>query len=143
MAMGIQRILTWKKLSGVCKYFVKIAVFFLILVHSMKVVKRNQVWESGLNLYVDALKLYPSDGIMFSDLGYIFQSRNNGRLAEECYTMAVRLAPNYSQPFRNYGSFLQKLGRDDEAKKVLLKNMVRTCDFNYSTKLYCRQDCNN
>jgi len=90
----------------------------LIFIHSVKVVKRNQVWESGLNLYVDALKLYPFDGIMFSDLGYILQSKNS-HLAEECYIMAVKLAPNYSQPFRNYGSFLQSQGRDYKAEKVL------------------------
>ena len=118
MATGIWKILSHGGIAKVYKTSVKFATLCLIVMHSVKTVHRNQVWHSGFNLYVDALKLYPADGLMFSNLGYEFRQQNNSPLAEECHVMAVKMAPNYSQPFRNYGSFLNAQGRYDEAEKV-------------------------
>ncbi len=124
IAVGLWRILSYDKISRFYKILAKLATLCLIVTHSVKTVHRNQVWESGFNLYVDALKLYPTDGLMFSNLGYDMGHRNNVRLAEECHVMAVKMAPRYSQPFRNYGSFLQSQERYSKAEKVNVKDIL-------------------
>lgn len=118
VATGIWKILTHHRIAQVYKTITKCVTVYLVVIHSIKTVHRNRVWHSGFNLYVEALKLYPVDGLMFSNLGYDFGEQNMTSIAEECHIMAVKLAPTFSQPYRNYGSLLRSQGRFDEAEQV-------------------------
>lgn len=96
---------------------VKVAMVFLLLSHSIKTVDRNSKWLSGRNLYIEALKFNEHNGLMYSNLGYSFEE-TEPELAERAHRLAIQLAPNFSQPFRNYGALLMRQGRHAEAEQV-------------------------
>ena len=48
----------------------------------------------------------------------LMEKQEEFELAEEAHKFAVQLAPNNSQPFRNYGALLQRQKRYEEAEKV-------------------------
>lgn len=105
--------------SRVMKFLVYVGLSILILFHSTKTVNRNQAWTSALNLYTSHLKIYKQDGMMFSNLGYTLGQLGDDELAEEAHKIAIKMVPNYSQPFRNYAALLYKHERYEEAEKVL------------------------
>ena len=112
----------------------KCALFYLILLYSVKTLHRNRAWHSHTDLHIAALKMYPKDGLMFSNLGYDFESSNKTSLAEDCHIIAIKLAPRFSQPFRNYGTLLVKQGRYNEAEKV--STCKEECSYNINCTDY-------
>ena len=90
----------------------------VILSHGVKTVHRCGVWSSGLGLFVEALKLYPKDALMFSNLAFEYEARNDSVLSELLDLHAIKLGPQFVQPYRNYGSLLQKQKRYKEAEEV-------------------------
>ena len=118
VAIGTWKILSHKKIASIFKIITKFALVYVVAIHSIKTVHRNRIWKTGLTLYVEALKLYPCDGLMFSNLGFELGKQNMTFATEECHILAVKHAPNSSQPYRNYGNFLSSQGRYDKAIKV-------------------------
>ena len=100
------------------KMFVKLSVIYLMLIHISKVVDRNRAWCSGFQLTKEAIKVYGGNGLAYSTLGMELEKQEEFLLAEEAHKLAVQLAPNNSQPFRNYGALLQRQRRYNEAEKV-------------------------
>ena len=99
-----------------CAVYLGLSV--LILFHSTKTVNRNKDWTSAYNLYTSALKINPSNGMMFSNLGHTLEQYGKTHLAEEAHRIAIDTVPNYSQPFRNYGALLYRQERYEEAEMV-------------------------
>lgn len=85
----------------------KLTVVYLILIHTAKVVTRNRAWCSGFQLTKEAIKVYRGNGLAYSTLGIELEKQEEFVLAEEAHKFAIQLAPNNSQPFRNYGALLQ------------------------------------
>ncbi len=111
--------------TGCRRVLVKCSILYLVLVHSVKTIHRGGIWHSGHDLYIDALKTYSNDGLMFSNLGHSFFTDFDDPLrAEKCHIMATKLSPNFSQPFRNYGSMLHMLERHDEAERVSIVDQI-------------------
>lgn len=100
------------------KIFLKLTVVYLMLIHTAKVVTRNRAWCSGFQLTKEAIKVYRGNGLAYSTLGMELEKQEEFVLAEEAHKFAVQLAPNNSQPFRNYGALLQRQKRYEEAEKV-------------------------
>ena len=100
------------------KRLAKVGLELLIISHSVKTFHRSRVWNTSFQLFVEALKLNPTDGLMYSNLGYVFEQRNEMELAEQAHSLAINLSPRYSQPYKNYGGFLRKQGRNEEAEVV-------------------------
>lgn len=96
----------------------KFGIGFLIISFSVKTVHRSGVWNSGMGLYIEALKLYRNDSLMLSNLAYEFLGIGNMDLAERVELFSIATDPTYVQPYRNYGSLLQKLHRYQEAEEV-------------------------
>lgn len=116
IAFGVTKIVTCSDSSFV-RTSTKMMVVFLLLFHSVKTVNRNSKWVCGKSLYIEALKLNRHYGLMYSNLGYSFED-SDPEIAEEAHRLAVQLAPNFSQPFRNYGALLMKQGRYSEAEQA-------------------------
>lgn len=95
----------------------KMSLVLLLLTHSVKTLSRNTKWSSGSTLYIEALKLNQEDGLMYSNLGYSLEDVDL-KAAEEAHKLAVQLAPNHSQPFRNYGALLMRQERYADAEMV-------------------------
>lgn len=100
------------------KMILKLTVVYLILIHTAKVVTRNRAWCSGFQLTKEAIKVYRGNGLAYSTLGIELEKQEEFVLAEEAHKFAIQLAPNNSQPFRNYGALLQRQKRYEEAEKV-------------------------
>ena len=115
---GATKLITCVKHSTI-KKAIQAVIFLLLLTHSVKTVDRNTKWLSGKSLYIEALKLNKYDGLMYSNLGYSLED-TSPHLAENAHKLAVELMPNYSQPFRNYGTLLMKQHRYKEAEQVSL-----------------------
>ena len=101
---------------------IKVAFALLLLSYSAKTLTRNSKWSSGTSLYVEALKLNREDGLMYSNLGYSLEDKDQ-KMAEQAHRLAVQLSPNYSQPFRNYGALLMRRERYSEAEQVRCRYM--------------------
>ena len=118
IAHGATKLITYVKHSSI-KKAIQAVIFLLLLTRSVKTVDRNTKWLSGKSLYTEALKLDKYDGLMYSNLGYSLED-TSPHLAEDAHRLAVELMPNYSQPFRNYGTLLMKQHRYNEAEQVSL-----------------------
>ncbi len=90
----------------------------LLAVQGVKTIARNADWQNGLTMYTASIRTYPGNGMMFSNLGLIYQQMGNDSLAEALHKTAVEMVPQYSQTHRNYGALLQDLGRYQEAEEV-------------------------
>ena len=114
------------------KRLAKVGLGLLIISHSVKTFHRSRVWNTSFQLFTEALKLNPTDGLLYSNLGYLYEQRNETELAEQAHSLAIKLSPQYSQPFRNYAVFLRQQERNEEAEVVslilfLLKSVCVNC----------------
>ena len=64
-----------------------------------------------------SLKFDPKNAIAWSTLGLTYEALGNVRLATEAYDEAVRTAPRDYQIQDNYGVFLCRQGRHEDARK--------------------------
>ncbi len=96
----------------------KFGIGLLIISYSAKTFHRSSVWNTGMGLYVEALKQYPNDALMLSNLAYVFTAKNDTAMAERIELYAIKTNPKFVQPYRNYGSLLQGQQRYKEAEQV-------------------------
>ena len=106
------------------QWVAKIGLGFLLVIHSAKTLHRNRIWYSELDLDVEAIKVHPGNGLMFSNLGFEYSKYGELAKAEAAYEIALRLAPNLSQSYRNYGVLLKDLNRLDEAEQVRMTQLI-------------------
>jgi tetratricopeptide (TPR) repeat protein len=76
-------------------------------------------WPSAADAFRSAIKYRAAYPEAWNELGYAL--RNQGRYAEsiEAYDEALRLRPNYPEALEYLGEAYVKLGRLDDARKVL------------------------
>lgn len=87
---------------------------------AMGYVREGQT-ENAKEPLLDALKLDPSNADANAALGYVFQTEQDYKLAEEYFRKALVSAPNDARILNNYGAFLSEQKRLPEAKKAFLK----------------------
>ena len=116
IGFGIHRLISSPR--KLVRWFATFGLIFILVSHSAKVVWRNPDWHSKLTLYEAAVRMYPHNGDLLGNIGLNYRKRGDLKLAEEVYKYAMRVSPNASLPFMNYGIMLKEEQRLDEAEEV-------------------------
>ncbi|HQU83686.1 MAG TPA: carbohydrate binding domain-containing protein [Pyrinomonadaceae bacterium] len=77
--------------------------------------------ERSVNLYEDVVRLSPYDYRWWIELGRAYEQAEKLPQAESAFKKAVELAPNYTYPHWQFGNFLIRRNRSDEAFAELQK----------------------
>ena len=96
----------------------KLALLLLLVTHSAKTVNRNRDWYSKITIYSSVLRLYPQNGHMLANLAREYRNINDEVTAERLYRHSMKVAPNVSISFVNFGGMLKKQQRLDESEVV-------------------------
>jgi len=80
---------------------------------------RAKEWSVAAAAFAKAVELKPTYAEAWNGLGYAL--RNQGKYAEslKAYTEALRLRPNYPEALEYLGEAYVKMGRLDDARRVL------------------------
>ena len=116
IGFGIHRLVSSPR--KLVRWFTTFGLIYILVSHSAKVVWRNPDWHSKLTLYEAAVRMYPRNGDLLGNIGLNYRKRGDPELAEEVYKYAMRVSPNTSLPFMNYGIMLKEEQRLDEAEEV-------------------------
>jgi len=71
--------------------------------------------ERSVNLYQNVARHAPFDFRLWCELGRAYEQAGNSQAAESAFRRAVDLAPAYVYPRWQFGNFLLREGRNDEA----------------------------
>ena len=118
LLVGLGASYLFRSRNQIVRLVSKFGIGILIISYSVKTFHRSNVWNTGMGLYIEALKVYPNDALMLSNLAYVFTAINNTEMAEQIELYAIETNPTFVQPYRNYGSLLQRQQRYKEAEKV-------------------------
>jgi hypothetical protein len=95
------------------KYYptvVRVGVAYLIVVYSAKAVVRNRDWHSSLSLFQSAVRVYPSNGKMWGNIGSLLDSSGNGTEAVKYFRQSIRVEPHYITAYNNLAYTLRGIG---------------------------------
>jgi tetratricopeptide (TPR) repeat protein len=102
-------------------YFLTIALILVIGVFGVMTISRNSVWKSDLILWTDTVRKSPNSGAAQAYLGYALFASGDVNRAIQHYEIAIRLKPDFSEPYNNLGVALASQGRHREALPVYLE----------------------
>ncbi len=125
----------WQLMRTSNKWFrmlVKLGCVFLMAVQAAKTLVRNADWQDGLTMYRASIRTYPGNGMVYSNLGMLYQQMGNDSEAEALHRIAVEMVPQYAQTHRNYGVLLQQMGKYQEAEEVHILHRHLGTDIEYS-----------
>lgn len=115
-----------------------VIVFFLVIniIYGFITYEQNKVWESKLSLWLDNTSQKPHNARSHSNLGSTYITLRDFEKAEEAYTEAVRLKPDYIEALHNLGNVKLDLGKPHEA--ILVFDQLITVDSTYFKAYYGR-----
>ncbi|MBI4838224.1 MAG: tetratricopeptide repeat protein [Nitrospirae bacterium] len=95
----------------------------VVLVLSIATYQRNIIWQDGIRLWEDVVKKSPGNTRGHSNVGFAYY--NHGRLddAIEEYKIAIKLKPDFVDPYIHLGEALAEKGLWDEAEIYFAKAM--------------------
>ena len=100
---------------------IKVVIGYLLLVHSIKTVYRNRDWHSYATFNKAGVKFNPLNAVMLSNLGIDHAVLKEYSIAERLYATSMRVAPQYSVGYYNYGKLMKITQRYKEAEWVSSK----------------------
>ena len=92
---------TVKGQPNLLNQFVKLSLFYLLLVHAAKTVVRNRAWHSSLYLFSSAVSTYPNNGKMVANLGSQLDLHGNRSMAIALLQHAIALEPYLITAYMN------------------------------------------
>ena len=102
-------------------HLITIALTLLIALFGVMTISRNSVWKSDLTLWTDTIRKSPNSGAAQAYLGYALFASGDINRAIQHYEIAIRLKPDFSEPYNNLGVALATQGRHREALPVYLE----------------------
>ena len=113
----------WKMLSHHLKLIsnsTKILLLFLLALYTAKTQLQNRVWISERDLYISAVRSYPTNSKMWHNLGT--QLDSGITLEQSVWLMGkcIENDPHYIAAYSDLGVVLTRLNEKEEAEKVLL-----------------------
>ena len=118
VACGCWRLLQKARKSNLLYKLVQLLIVFLLLVHSIKTVRRNRDWYSHTTFDKAGVKFNPFNAVMLSNLGIDHAVVQEYGVAEQLYATSMRVAPDYSFGYYNYGKLMKITQRYREAEWV-------------------------
>jgi len=98
--------------------FITIIGFLVLASHA-----RNQVWQSELSLWADAVKKSPNKDRPYCGLATALMVQGRNEEAGVQFANAVQVDPNSSRANYDYGTWLSKQGKFEEAILYFLKTI--------------------
>ena len=93
-------------------------VVFLLLVHGTKTVVRNRDWNNNYSLYSSAVKVYPGNAKMWSNLAIEAKERDIPDEPEDFFKRALAIEPNFTTGYMNLGYLYKEENRTQDAIEV-------------------------
>lgn len=120
--------------------FCMTAVIF-ITTHSYGVIKRNEVWDSQEDLWLDVTIKSPKNGRGLMNYGLSQMAKGNYTVAEDYFNRALKLVPNYSPLYINLAILRNATGRGETSeayfeKALQLDTLNPACYHFYTEWLY-------
>ena len=105
-------------------WLAKLALGYLLIMHSVKTLSRNRDWLTGMTINKAGVRFNPRHAIMLSNLGIEHALKEDYERAEILYRTGMHSYPYYSGAFHNYGLLMNILHRYDEAEEVCLLKIL-------------------
>ena len=103
----------------------KIVLAYLILVHGVKTLARNQDWYNNISLYTSAVRTLPHNAKMWSNLASQLKKDNNSIESELYFRRAISIEPNFTTGYMNLAFLLKEENRTQDAIEV--RNNTKHC----------------
>ena len=98
--------------------FFKAMIVFLLFVHGIKTVVRNGDWNDNFSLYSSAIRTYPRNAKMWSNLAVEAGERGDGNRSEMFFKKAIAIEPNFTTGYMNLGYLYKEENRTQDAIEV-------------------------
>ncbi|XP_071036207.1 protein O-mannosyl-transferase Tmtc3 [Parasteatoda tepidariorum] len=108
----------WEKRT--CKQLAAVGIIFLVTVHILKTIRRNEDWRTEFTLYSSALSVNQRNAKLFNNMGRVLESLEKQEEALNHYNEAIKIQPDDVRGYLNMGRVLTHLRRYEEAEKVYL-----------------------
>ncbi|MBN2283461.1 MAG: tetratricopeptide repeat protein [Deltaproteobacteria bacterium] len=105
-------------------FCVTVAVIIIILLAG---VTNRQVryWQNSVTLFQHSLEVAPGDYLSEHNLGVALATKSRIDEAEKHFMEAIRLNPDYGNPYFCLGIVMQSRGKTEEAKKYFMEALER------------------
>ena len=106
--------------SWIFRITVVILASILLGLLASRAILRNEDWKTNISLYTSGVRCNPNNGVMLTNLGIQHGKIKPQNLifSEKLYRRAMKVAPQFSGGFSNFGGLMQALKRYDEAEEV-------------------------
>ena len=104
-----------KLLSNFAKFF----LLFVLLIHTTKTVLQNRVWLSEKDLYISAVRSYPTNNKMWHNLGTQLNEGIGLSQSEWLMRQSIAADPYYIPGYTDLGTVLTKQNKKEEAEMVI------------------------
>ena len=112
----------WMMVSPNMRGLLQAGLLFTLGVHSLKTVVRNQDWRDDRSLFQSAIRINPSNGKLYNNLGHDYEQMENFSYAEKLFGFATKVQPDDIGAFINVGRMLKQLGQPQKAEEVHANN---------------------
>lgn len=111
----------WEKQRPFLAKLVIPVLMVSVLIFTGATYKRNQVWQSEVSLWEDALRKSPNKARPHNELGVAYNRQKRHAEAVPLFQKAIRLSPRYSYPYLNLGVAYSTMGQTDKAVAMYKK----------------------
>ncbi|GFS42322.1 protein O-mannosyl-transferase TMTC3 [Nephila pilipes] len=109
----------WEKRA--CKQLAAVGILFLLAVHVLKTIRRNEDWRTEYTLYSSALSVNQRNAKLFNNMGRVLESLDKHEESLTYYNEAIRIQADDVRGYLNLGRVFTHLRRYDEAEDTYLK----------------------
>ena len=100
----------------------KILLVSLLVFHATKTLTQNRVWVSERDLYISAVRSYPTNSKMWHNLGTQLDSGITLQQSEWLMRQCLENDPGYIAAYSDLGIVLSRMNENEEAEKVQQNN---------------------
>ncbi|XP_054720703.1 protein O-mannosyl-transferase Tmtc3-like [Uloborus diversus] len=109
----------WEKRT--CKQLAAAGILFLLAVHVLKTIRRNEDWRTEYSLYSSALAVNQRNAKLYNNMGKVLEALNRHEEALSQYKEAIRIQSDDVRGYLNVGRVLTHLRRYEEAEGIYLQ----------------------
>ena len=105
-------------------HLAKLTLFLLIGFHSAKTVVQNRAWLTETDLYISAVRSYPTNGKMWHNLASQYAHIGDLSFSEALMRKCTEMEPHYIVGYSDLGAILIRQNKVQQAEKVHNNNII-------------------